>query len=129
MIVCARFLLCIAFLLSTVCHFSFARRPDRTDDSASEKSVVFNAEDITHLTLYGPNAVYLSDSCPKKFKFTNRARQLPELAEDKVGIFPEDIVVNGKKCSSDATMLVFQPIGKPSHFPPQCTHFLPFLQP
>lgn len=86
---------------------------------------VYRAEDITPITLYGPSAVYLPQNCPQTIVFAGRARHLPELADDKIGIFPRDIIVDGSRCKADAPMIDFAPLGPTDHYPPQCTLILP----
>lgn len=79
----------------------------------------YNPHDLSAISLYGPDAVYAPEMCPPSFTFSDRARFLPELASNKIGIFPSDIRVNDRKCKADATMLVFVPIGNTKHYPPQ----------
>lgn len=95
--------------------------------AAKEETIVFEPEDISHVTLYGPTAVYRPASCPNSIAFTDRARRLSALADDKIGIRPSDMIVNGKQCRADAQMFDFAPIGKSRKLPAQCKLLLSLI--
>lgn len=80
---------------------------------------VYNPHDVSAISLYGPSAVYAASMCPPSFTFTARARFLDGLRAHQIGLRSSDLAVNGRKCRSDAPLLVFVPIGNTDHYPPQ----------
>ncbi|CAN8074896.1 unnamed protein product, partial [Agarophyton chilense] len=85
----------------------------------AETMVTFTATDISSISLYGPSAVYRPQWCPTSVSFAARARALPELADNKIGVFTSDVWMDGQPCTSPTSMLQFTPIGRPQHLPPQ----------
>lgn len=89
--------------------------------SDAPEPVTFHAEDITRITLYGTDAVFLPKACPQNVTFLKRARKLNQLADNRIGFRATDLLADGQPCEGDSPTTVFDifPIGSPEHYPPQ----------
>lgn len=86
-----------------------------------KEPITFVTEDLSHITLYGSDAVYKPSLCPGNITFAGRARNLPSLPSSRMGFPASNMYADGHKCQSVEDAIIFDmfPIGSPAFYPPQ----------